>query len=163
MAGSFFIDTGGSLTLTWSGKIISLFSFWTFNPRKMAITQKPLRPRRHLVRCQLPIMPNLRSPSFGDKATSWFVMFCTFAMWLHMPSCGIYWDSGQITKIWLFYKTETECQRKFVWWLPGRSGPAARPDAVREFYKRFRTSSKGPYICKIDFLTNRTANVKMFP
>ena len=29
--------------------------------------------------------------------------------------------------------------------------------------KRCRTSSKGPYICNVDFLTNHMANVKIFP
>ena len=38
-----------------------------------------------------------------------------------------------------------------------------RPYADRKFYKRFRTSSKGPYICNMDFLTNHMVNVKMFP
>lgn len=81
-------------------------------------------------------MLNLCSPSLfrlGEMAISWLVMFCTFAIRFHLPSAGIYRDSGKISKIWTFYKTETECPRDFVRWLPGRSGPGARLAAIREF------------------------------
>ena len=164
MAGSFFIDSGGSLSLTQSGKIISLFPFWTFNPRKTAITQKPLRPISHLVRGQLPIMPNLRSPSFGFEIFSVFEIRPRRDSWCLVqlpydslcPLVGISGIAEKWTKTWLFYKTETECPTKFIWWLSGRY-------ADRVFYKRFRTSSKGTYISNMDFLTNHSQNVKMFP
>jgi hypothetical protein len=113
MAGSFFIDNGGSLTLTWSGKIISLFSFWTFNLREMAITQKPLRPRRHLVWGQLPIMPNLRSPSFG------FEIFSVFEIRLRRDS-------------WCFVQLQYDCLCPLV----GFSGTAEKWPKFDYFIKR---------------------------
>ena len=86
----------------------------------MAITQKPLRPRRHLVRGQLPIMPNLRSPSFGFEIFSVLEIRPRRDSWcfVHLQYdclCPLVGFTGTVEKwqTWLFYQTETECLSSF--------------------------------------------------
>ena len=97
----------------------ALFLFLTFNPRKMALPQKKLRPRNLLVsgltaHLSKPMLTKFCLQSqfrLGEMAMSGLVMFCTFAIRFHSPSGGIYRDSGKMTKIWRFYQTEIKCPR----------------------------------------------------
>ena len=72
------------------------------------------------------------------------------------------WKNDQNVIIFVKRKPNVR-QRSFDDFLVGPALPLGPTPSANFTNERFRTSSKGPYICNMDFLTNHTGTAEFFP